>query len=178
MISALTNIAGADRVLSNSISKRPCASRVSTRPDAATPNSCGNPRGRRIPHRVRTLHRRTGARPSRRTGRRCTGTHSCSSCPARCAPSFGSSPAVPPAPDRVDGEDDPVAPVVERIDEKPEVVVLQDVEAVAAHLVDHPLRLGDRIPGSSRDVEIRVVEQHPRVGPLGRRGPRNTRALS
>ncbi len=72
---------------------------------------------------------------------------------------------------RVDREEEPVPPVVERIEEKPDPLVLQDVEAVAAHLVDHPFGRGRRIPGSYRDVEIRVIEEHPRLGSLGRRRP-------
>jgi hypothetical protein len=60
---------------------------------------------------------------------------------------------------------------VERIERDGEVVVIAEVRAVAAHFIeDHPL--GVAIPAPARQVQIVVVEQDPRFGPLARRRAR------
>ena len=66
-------------------------------------------------------------------------------------------------------EEDSVAAVVKRIEKHGERVVLTELAGVAAHLVGHPLALGRRVPDPRRDVDVRLVEQDPRLGPLGRR---------
>ena len=70
--------------------------------------------------------------------------------------------AVEHAADRRDVEQEPVAPVVERVEQDAEVVVLPQVRAVAAHVVgDDALRM--RVPAPARDVDVLVVEEDPRL---------------
>ncbi len=64
-------------------------------------------------------------------------------------------------------EEQGVAPVVERVDEEAEQVVVQHVERVAAHLGRRPLARRRAVPAAARDVEVLVVEHHPRLGALG-----------
>ena len=75
--------------------------------------------------------------------------------------------AVNPAADRVDGEDDRIATVVERVEGDVNAFVLEDVGTIAAHLVDDPLRCRRRVQTADTDVDVVVVEQHPGFGPLG-----------
>ncbi len=79
---------------------------------------------------------------------------------------------VRPRPEGVGVEVEAVAPVVERIEQHAEEVVLAELAGVAAHLVRYPPALGRRVPHPRRDVDVRVVEQDPRLRPLGRRLPR------
>ena len=70
--------------------------------------------------------------------------------------------------ERRDAEQEAVAAVVERVERNGEVVVVPEVRAVAAHFVqDHSL--GVAIPATARDVQVVIVEQHPRLGPFTRR---------
>ena len=70
--------------------------------------------------------------------------------------------------ERVGVEHEAVAAVVERVEERAEVVVLAELGGVAAHLVRNPLAPGRRVPHPGGDVDIRVVEHDPRLGRLGR----------
>ena len=47
-----------------------------------------------------------------------------------------------------------------------DVLVLEDVEAVAAHLVDDPPGLGRGIPQACSDVDVVFLEEHPGFGPF------------
>ena len=69
----------------------------------------------------------------------------------------------------VDHEREGVPPVVERVERRDEVLVLDRLERVAPHLVGDPARIGRGVPQARRDVHAVVVVEDPRVGPLGRR---------
>jgi hypothetical protein len=57
---------------------------------------------------------------------------------------------------------------VERVERDGEIVVVPEVRAVATHFVqDHSL--GVTIPATAREVQVVIVEQHPRLGPFTRR---------
>ena len=71
------------------------------------------------------------------------------------------------APRGVGVEVEAVAAVVERVEEGGERVVLAELARVAAHLVGDPLALGGRVPDPGGDVDVGLVEQDPRLGPLG-----------
>ena len=74
-------------------------------------------------------------------------------------------------PERVGVEVEPVAAVVERVEEGGERVVLAQLARVAPHLVGDPFALGRRIPHPGRDIYVRVVEHDPGLGLLGRSRP-------
>ena len=62
-------------------------------------------------------------------------------------------------------EEEGVAPVVERVQHHSEVLVLPEVDVVAAHLVgDHPLGLA--VPHAPRHVDVLLVEEDPRLRQL------------
>ena len=70
--------------------------------------------------------------------------------------------------ERIRIEVEAVAAVVEGVEEDGESVVLAELVGVAAHLVGDPLALGRGVPDPRGDVDVRLVEQDPRLGPLGR----------
>ena len=73
-------------------------------------------------------------------------------------------------PERIGLEEEPVAAVVERIEHDSEVLVLENIPMVAAHLVyDHPL--GMAVPATRGDVDVLIVEKHPRFRFFGCRRP-------
>ena len=79
---------------------------------------------------------------------------------------------VRPCAERIGVEVEAVAAVVEGVEEDSEGVVLAKLVRVAPHLVGDPLALGRRIPDARRDVHVLVIEEDPRLGPLGRRRAR------
>ena len=71
---------------------------------------------------------------------------------------------VHPAAERIDRQVDAVAAVVERVEHDVDVLVLADVEAVAAQLVGDPARLRRRVPAAAADVDVVAVERQPDFG--------------
>ena len=70
-------------------------------------------------------------------------------------------------PEGIRVEVEAVAAVVEGVEEGGERVVLAELAGVAAHLVGDPLTLGGRVPDPGGDVDVDLVEEDPRLGPLG-----------
>ena len=70
---------------------------------------------------------------------------------------------------RIGDEAEPVASIVERIEEHAEDVVLHEL-AVAPQLVRDPLTRGRRVPDARRHIDRAPVEHDPGFGLLGRRG--------
>ena len=80
---------------------------------------------------------------------------------------IGDLPVREPA-NRVGVKDVAVALVVEGVEEHREVVVLPQLRRVSPHLVGHAA-LGVRLEAPSRDVNVVVIEEDPRLGLLGGR---------
>ena len=71
--------------------------------------------------------------------------------------------------ERVRVEEERVAPVVERVDQEAEQVVVQHVAGVALHVGRRPFARRGAVPAAAGHVEVLLVEHHPGIGPLRRR---------
>ncbi len=83
---------------------------------------------------------------------------------------------VPHRPLRVRGEHEGVAPVVEAVDQEPDVVVAREVGVAAQLGGPHPPHI--RVVAAHRDVERVGVVRHPDDRPLGRGGTLDGLALA